>query len=73
MTLAARSTDRLAEAVAALSDRGLHAQALSLDVSDIEATERTMAAGDPFDILVNSAAWPATAPPWIRRLPTSMP
>lgn len=53
--LAARSADKLAEAVAALRTEGFDAEALTLDVSDIAATAQAMAEHGPFDVLVNSA------------------
>ena len=55
VVLAARSADKLAEAVAALAAEGLATEALALDVGDVEATAAAVAAAGPFDILVNSA------------------
>ncbi|MDJ0683763.1 MAG: SDR family oxidoreductase [Alphaproteobacteria bacterium] len=55
VTLAARRADRLDALVAAMANKGWTAAALSLDVSDVEATERAVAARGPFDILLNSA------------------
>ncbi|MEY1554780.1 SDR family NAD(P)-dependent oxidoreductase [Yoonia sp. R2331] len=55
VTLAARSADKLAEVVAALTDAGLTADGMALDVVDIPATQAAVAGAGPFDILVNSA------------------
>ncbi|MEV8468085.1 SDR family oxidoreductase [Fluviibacterium sp. DFM31] len=55
VTLAARSADKLADAVAQMQAAGMTAQALALDVADVEATTRAVAEAGPFDVLVNSA------------------
>lgn len=55
VTLAARSRDRLEQLAARLCEAGYTAEAMSLDVQDVEATERLVEACEPFDILVNSA------------------
>lgn len=55
VTLAARSADKLNQIAAAMSARGWQAEALELDVADIDATGRSIAESGPFDILVNSA------------------
>lgn len=55
VVVAARSLDRLSEAVEAMATEGLSAEVLVLDVADVEATERAIVAARPFDILVNSA------------------
>lgn len=55
VTLAARRADRLEEIEEQFEQNGWQAQTLPLDVADIEATESTIAASAPFDILVNSA------------------
>lgn len=62
VTLAARSGDKLQSAVAALTDAGLSADALTLDVTDIPATQATVAAHGPYDILLNSAGLAIHAP-----------
>jgi 2-deoxy-D-gluconate 3-dehydrogenase len=54
VTLAARSADRLEALAGALRADGLEAEALPLDISDVEVTQATLA-GRPFDILVNAA------------------
>mgnify|MGYP001803159563 CR=1 FL=1 len=53
--LAARSRDKLTNAVAEINAAGLKADALEMDVSDVAATEAAVAENGPFDILVNSA------------------
>ena len=55
VVLAARRTEKLADIVAALRDRGWSAQAMTLDITDVEATRTALGAQDPFDIMVNSA------------------
>ncbi len=55
VTLAARSADKLTDVVAQMTEAGLQAKALSLDVSDVAETEAAIAADGPFDVLVNSA------------------
>ena len=55
VTLAARSGDRLREIADCMAAENWSAQALQLDVSDVTATTRAVAASGPFDILVNSA------------------
>ncbi|MEL6522134.1 MAG: SDR family oxidoreductase [Pseudomonadota bacterium] len=53
--LAARRADVLADLVAALTERGLKASSMVLDVGDVEATAAQVLAAGPFQILVNSA------------------
>ena len=55
VTLAARTSDEVEAAAAALVAKGFSADALRLDVTDIAATQAAMTADDPFDILVNNA------------------
>ena len=55
VTLAARRADRLSEIVEAFIAKGWSADSLTLDVSDIPATEAAVEAKGPFDILINSA------------------
>ncbi len=55
VTLAARSAGKLDEAVATLRAEGLAAEALPLDVGDVEATRAAVGERGPFEILVNSA------------------
>ena len=47
--------DKLEEAVLELRAMGLVANAMAMDVSDIAATQVSVRASGPFDILVNSA------------------
>ena len=55
VTLAARTQAEIEEAAAAIRARGEAADALVLDVTDLDAVKRAIAAADPFDILVNNA------------------
>ncbi len=55
VVLAARRADRLADIVAEMTARGWSARAVTLDVTDIDATRAVVAAEGPFDILLNSA------------------
>lgn len=55
VTLAARSVGKLEDAVAQMRAAGQTASAISLDVSDIPATEAAVEKAGPFDVLVNSA------------------
>lgn len=55
VTVAARRLDRLQDLVNSLQAEGLTAQAIELDVSDVEQTASTVAETGVFDVLVNSA------------------
>ena len=55
VVLAARRKDKLADAVEAITARGLKASALQLDIADVQGVESSVAAQGPFDIMVNSA------------------
>jgi len=55
VTLAARTQAEIEEAAAAIRARGDKAEALVLDVTDLDAVKRAIAAADPFEILVNNA------------------
>lgn len=55
VTLAARSANRLLEAVEALQAIGYQAEAIKIDVQDVDSTERIVASSGPYDVLVNSA------------------
>jgi len=57
VVMAARSIDKLQEAVEEIRATGFSAEALALDIADVEATEAAVAASGPFDILVNSAGF----------------
>ena len=55
VTLAARTAQEVEDATAAIRARGQQADALPLDVTDIDATRAALAAREPFQILVNNA------------------
>ena len=55
VTLAARRLEPLEEAVAALKKAGHNAQAIVLDITDVESVNRVLAKIEPFDVMVNSA------------------
>ena len=54
VTLAARTSDKLADAVSQMRAAGMTAEALTLDVTDVGATAQAVASAGPFDVLVNS-------------------
>jgi NAD(P)-dependent dehydrogenase (short-subunit alcohol dehydrogenase family) len=55
VTLAARTHMEIEAAAQAIRARGDKAEALRLDVTDLEAVRRTIAEAEPFDVLVNNA------------------
>ena len=55
VTLAARTKSEIEEAAAAIRARGERADALVLDVTDIDAVRRAITAAAPFQILINNA------------------
>ena len=55
VTLAARTRAEIEAAAEAIVARGDKAVALQLDVTDLDAVRRTIAAAEPFDVLVNNA------------------
>ncbi len=55
VTLAARTRAEIEAAAEAIVARGDKAVALQLDVTDLDAARRTIAAAEPFDVLVNNA------------------
>jgi NAD(P)-dependent dehydrogenase (short-subunit alcohol dehydrogenase family) len=55
VTLAARTEAEIEQAASAIRGRGGQAEALVLDVTDVGAVQRTVAAAAPFQILVNNA------------------
>ena len=55
VTLAARRLEPLEEAVAALREAGHKAQAMVLDITDLNAVKTQLSACEPFDVMVNSA------------------
>jgi NAD(P)-dependent dehydrogenase (short-subunit alcohol dehydrogenase family) len=62
VTLTSRTTKEIEEAADAIRARGQKADALTLDVRDIEAVKTTIAAQAPFDILINNAGTNRPAP-----------
>lgn len=62
ITVAARRLDRLEDLVLSLQAEGLQAQAIELDVSDVEQTAQAVAAVGVFDVLVNSAGMAKHSP-----------
>src|SRR3954464_3145335 len=55
VTLAARTTAEAEEAAGALRARGEKAEALTLDVTNVEAAKKTLAVVEPFQVLINNA------------------
>src|SRR5437868_7893190 len=55
VTLIARTQVQIEAAADAIRARGDKADALKLDVTDLDAVRRAMAAAEPFDVLVNNA------------------
>ena len=55
VTLAARTKTEIEDAAAAIRARGEKADALVLDVTDIEARRQRSAQAEPYHILVNNA------------------
>jgi NAD(P)-dependent dehydrogenase (short-subunit alcohol dehydrogenase family) len=55
VTLAARTKSEIEQAAAAIRARGDQADALVLDVTDIEAARKAIAQAAPFQILINNA------------------
>jgi len=55
VTLAARTQAEIEAAAQAIRARGHEAEALALDVTDLEAVQRAIATAEPFDVLVNNA------------------
>jgi NAD(P)-dependent dehydrogenase (short-subunit alcohol dehydrogenase family) len=62
VTLAARSRHEVEAASNAIRQRGGQAAALPLDLTDLAAMERAIAAADPFDIFLNNAGTNRPAP-----------
>ncbi|HEY6994353.1 MAG TPA: glucose 1-dehydrogenase [Xanthobacteraceae bacterium] len=55
VTLLARTRAEIEAAAQAIVARGDKAKALPLDVTDLDAVRKTIAAAEPFDVLVNNA------------------
>src|ERR1700689_3124242 len=62
VTLAARTKTEIEDAAAAIRARGERAEALVLDVTDVEASRKAVAAVEPFQILINNAGMNRPAP-----------
>ena len=62
VTLAARTAKEVEEAAEAMRARGHKAEPLVLDVRDVEAVQKAIAAQAPFNILVNNAGTNKPAP-----------
>jgi NAD(P)-dependent dehydrogenase (short-subunit alcohol dehydrogenase family) len=62
VTLAARTREDVEAAAEAIRARGQNAQALQLDVTDVEAVRHAIATAEPFDVLVNNAGTNRPAP-----------
>src|SRR5581483_1817134 len=62
VTLAARTKAEIEEGAGAIRARGDRADALVLDVTDVEAVRKAVTAADPFQILVNNAGMNRPAP-----------
>ena len=55
VVLAARSAEKLDEAVEAIRSEGFSAEAMVMDIADVEATQALVDEQGPFQVLVNSA------------------
>lgn len=64
VTLVARSIEQVAETAAEIRRRGGQAEARALDVTDVAAVDRLVAAEPPFEILVNNAGTNRPKPMW---------
>ena len=53
--LSARNSPNLNKVVEAIQAKGLNAEAITLDVSDVKASQEVILTNGPFDVLVNSA------------------
>jgi NAD(P)-dependent dehydrogenase (short-subunit alcohol dehydrogenase family) len=62
VTLAARTKREIEEAAAAIRTRGDKADAMVLDVTDVESVRRAVASAAPFQILMNNAGMNRPAP-----------
>jgi len=62
VTLAARTSSEIEEAAAAIRARGQSADALALDVTDIETVRKALPAQAPYQVLVNNAGMNRPAP-----------
>jgi NAD(P)-dependent dehydrogenase (short-subunit alcohol dehydrogenase family) len=55
VTLAARTKAEIEDAAAAIRSQGASADALPLDVTDIDAVRRALASREPYQVLINNA------------------
>ncbi|MBS8271960.1 SDR family NAD(P)-dependent oxidoreductase, partial [Halomonas litopenaei] len=62
VTVAARNAARVSQVVAEMTDAGMLARAMVMDVADVAATEAAVLAEGPFDVLVNAAGFAIHAP-----------
>lgn len=62
VTLAARTASEIEEAAEAIRARGQQAEALTLDVTDIDAVRMALAQRAPYQVLVNNAGMNRPAP-----------
>jgi NAD(P)-dependent dehydrogenase (short-subunit alcohol dehydrogenase family) len=62
VTLVSRTAKEIDAVAAAIRARGQKAEALVLDVTDVEGVRKLVAERGPFDILVNNAGWTRPAP-----------
>jgi len=53
--LSARNSTNLNKVVEAIQAKGMNAEAITLDVSDVKASQEAILTNGPFDVLVNSA------------------
>ena len=53
--LSARNSKNLNKVVEAIQAKGMNAEAITLDVSDVKASQEVILTNGPFDVLVNSA------------------
>ena len=60
--LSARNVNNLNQVVKPVQTKGCSAEAMVLDISDVETTQESIANNGPFDILVNSAGLGRHAP-----------
>src|SRR4051795_9815553 len=55
VTLAARTTSEIEKAADAIRARGQQADALTLDVTDIDTSRKALSSREPYQILINNA------------------
>ena len=62
VTLAARTKEEIDAGAASIREAGGRAEAMVLDVTDVDAMRAKIAAADPFDVLINNAGTNRPAP-----------